>query len=162
MADAAMREKKRTGAASYVVAVILILGVIAVAFYQEQLGYMVRLRTWDKEGPARAVIAFLDAGKSGDKARTNSYLASSEMKPVEKNGKLVGYVVQSIVGTINYRFSELAGDSPKATKSEFVLIDTGSANVTVPDRGGQNVKYRLVMDGGQWKIREIIGGRPLN
>jgi hypothetical protein len=151
---------RRSSAGKYVALALIIGAVVLVAWYQEQIGFFFKLKGWDREGPSRAVTQFLSAGKQGDRASADRILGSSEFKPLTKDGKWVGYLLQSNAGTLHFLFNELAPDSPKATGTEFIYLGRGAANVSVPDAKGKPVRYRLEVIDNQWKITEILGGRP--
>jgi hypothetical protein len=137
---------------------LIIVGVVAAAWYAEPIGYFFRLRTWDKEAPAREVLNFL---RSDNEKQATQYLASRELKPLEKDGKWLGYLMVSNAGTMWYIMSELAPkDSNVNTESKFQYIGEGSAEVLVPDSNGKQVKYRLIMTPSGWKITDILGGKP--
>jgi hypothetical protein len=153
-------EKKKSPVALIVLVLVAILAVVGIAWYQEQIYYYFTLQGWDKAAPARSVSEFLTAGLNGDKARAESYLGSDSFKPLEKNGKWVGYSITTMAGTLEYHFKELAaGPNPQPTATEFTYTGKGAATVTLPDTKGKPVRYRLERAGGQWRITEILGGR---
>ncbi len=134
--------------------------VIAGAAFQEQIGYFVRLRGWDPEGPANSVSAFLSAGLRGDQAGAARFLGSKEMKPLEKDGKWVGYLLRSNAGNLEYIMKDLApSEGTKRTSLEYIYVGRGAAKVTMPDAKGAAVPYRLEMMDNTWKITEILGGK---
>jgi hypothetical protein len=80
--------------------------------------------------------------------------------PLVEQGKFAGYQMGTTIGSLEYRFRELAGPGEiRPTQSELVFKGNGAAMVTVPDASGQPIMYRLEMQGGSWKITEIRGGR---
>lgn len=147
--------------ASYVIVLFVVVAVVGVAYYQEQLTYGFKLKAWDKDAAGRSVGQFLTAGRDGNRAAADALVSSRELKPLEKNGKWVGYFMVSNAGTLDYMFDELAPPGePKATSTELFYVGNGSAEVMMPDSKGKAIKYRLEMVGGTWKITEIHGGRP--
>ena len=152
--------RKRSPAALIVLVLVAITAVAAVAWYQEQIGYFVRLKGWDRDAPGRAVSQFLTAGLNGERERAGDYLGNDAFKPLEENGKWIGYSLSSMAGTMEFVFAELApGPDPKATSTEYTYVGSGSATVTVPDKSGKPVRYRLEMIRDRWRITEILGGR---
>jgi hypothetical protein len=151
--------KKRRSIVEYLV-VLGILGIIIIAaLYQEQISSFFSLKLWDKGAPGRTVTAFLSAGKKGDQELATSYLGTSELKPLMKDGKWQGYFLVSQAGTLEFIMQDLApSGEPTATNTEFMTLGKGAATVMVPDSKGKPVEYRLEMKDG-WKITEIRGGR---
>src|SRR6476659_6998138 len=99
--------KRRLRAGEYV-AVVVTIGVIALAAWNaEPLMAYFRLHLWDRDAPGKVVVAFLQAGKSGDQAATSSLLASDAYKPLTENGKWAGYYVVSQGGRLDIPFSDL-------------------------------------------------------
>ncbi len=152
-------QKKSSPIALTILTIILVIGVIVGAAFQEQIGFYIRLKGWDPEAPTRTVVGLLDAMKKGDQAGTMKFVGSSELKPLEKDGKFVGLQLQSIAGTIHFVGSSLApADGAKPSATEYSYIGEGSATVKVADSAGKQVPYRLKMRDGEWKVVEILGG----
>jgi hypothetical protein len=151
----------KSRAVFYGLVVAVLAAVIVVAWYQEQIGYFFRLRTWDQEAPGRTVSSFLTAGYNGNQQEADAHLGTDAYRPIQKDGKWGGYSMVSQAGTLIFDFKELtAGPDPKPSSTEFQYVGPGAAVVTVPDSKGKPVKYRLQMQEGGWKITEILGGRP--
>lgn len=154
--------KKRSRLAEYLMVLGLIGIVVVAALFQEQISTFFSMKLWDKGAPARNVSEFLSAGKKGDQDRATSYLGASEFKPLVKDGKWQGYFLVSQAGTLEFIMQDLApAEGSAKSETEFVTIGNGAAVVTMPDRTGKPVKYRLEMKDG-WKITEILGGRIAN
>ncbi len=144
----------------YVVAVVVAGLVIVGAWNQESISYYLKMRAWDPNAPGRTVLEFLRAGKRGDQDAATRLLGTQELKPLITRGKWTGYSLTTLAGTLEYVMSDLTPASePKSPKTEFVYRGDGAAIVTVPDRSGTEVTYRLLIAGGGWKIAEIRGGR---
>ena len=155
----ATKKKSRIGE---LIGVLLLMGVIvSAAFYQESLAAFFHLKLWDKGAPARTVEQFLSAGKKGDKKTADSLTTGKDFKDLNKDGKWIGYFMATQAGTMEFEFSELApAEGTKVTETEFMTLGEGAADVKFPDSKGKDVKYRLYMVDGSWKIREILGGHP--
>jgi hypothetical protein len=139
---------------------ILIALIIGAAYFQEEIGYFFQLQAWNPGKPAETVVSFLKAGREGKKAEADRYVDGNLFHPLEQAGKFVGYQMGTTIGSLEYRFSELAGSGEiHPTRSELVFKGNGAAMVTVPDASGSPTEYRLVMQGGSWQISEIRGGR---
>jgi hypothetical protein len=146
--------------AAYAVILALCLVVIAAAYYQEELGYFFKLRTWDRGAPARVVMQFLDAGKQGDQKTADSLVGTRELKPLVEKGKWVGYFMPTNAGILDFYIEELSpATAPTEVPTEFVYAGNGAAMVKVPDRSGKPIDYRLELQGSAWKIMEIRAGR---
>ena len=155
------RKLKRSRIVEYL-GVLVIAGIIvALAFYQEQIGYYFSLRLWNKAAPGQAVTQFLVAGKRGDQKQASSYLGTSELKPLTKDGKWVGYFLVSNAGTMDFRFDDLAsGSEPQVQNTEFIQVGKGAADVTMTSAKGAPVHYRVEMKDNVWKITSISAGTP--
>jgi hypothetical protein len=130
------------------------------AFFQEEIGYFFQLQAWNPGKPGQTVTSFLSAGREGKQSETDRYLDTNLFHPLEEHGKFVGYQVGTTVGSLEYRFNELAGPGQiRPSHTELVFKGNGAAMVTVPDAEGKPIPYRLVMQDGSWKITEIRGGR---
>src|SRR5688500_9121124 len=138
MSQSAEKQSSGSGRIGLVlITIVLIAAVVSVAWYQEQIGYFLRLRTWDKAAPARTVLTFLEAGKSGDQAKADRQLGTKDLQPLVKNTKWEGYVVKTLAGDLEFRMKDLVpAQFPTNPKSEFELIGDGTAEVFVPDRTG--------------------------
>lgn len=145
---------------SYIPVLVILGGIVAAAFYQEQVSAFFTLRLWDKAAPTRTVTDFLNAVKAGDRAKADGFLADSTFQPLEKDGKWIGYFLVSIAGTLDFKADTMAGDTSKVSEPEFQTIGAGAAVVKAPDASGKMISYRLVMKDGTWKIAEILGGVP--
>jgi len=144
----------------YLIILVLLLAVVGAAYYQEELGYFFKLRTWDQQAPGRTVLRFLDAGQRGDQKTADSLVGTQELKPLVKEGKWVGYTMTTNAGILDFRFDELApASAPNEVPTEFVYAGNGAAMVKVPDHAGKPVDYRLELRGSDWKIMEIRAGR---
>lgn len=145
---------------AYVVAAVTAALIVIGAWNQESIAYYFKMRAWDPDAPGRTVLEFLRAGKRGDQDAATRLLASEDLKPLTTRGKWSGYSLTTLAGTLEYVMSELTpATEPEKPKTEFIYRGDGSAIVTVPDRSGQEVSYRLLVAGGGWKIAEIRGGR---
>jgi hypothetical protein len=143
----------------YIVILFIIVAVIGVAFYQDEIHYFLNLKMWNKSAPGDTVLAFLSAGKSGDRKTADSYLGSKDYQPFTKDGKWQGYFVALPSGSkLFFIFDKLTPADAKVTDTEFVLRGNGAVLVTVPDSKGVPEKYRLIMESGGWKITELLGG----
>jgi hypothetical protein len=160
-AAAEAKQCRRRGRGGLVVFVLIVaLVMVAVAFYQEEIGYFFQLQAWNPGKPAQTVTQFLKAGREGNRKEADRYIDPNLFHPLEEKGRFVGYQIGTTVGNLEYRFSELAGSGEiRPRKSELVFKGNGAAMVTVPDAAGKPVDYRLVMQGGAWQISEIRGGR---
>jgi hypothetical protein len=144
----------------FMVVAVLVLLIVAAAYFQEEIGYFVQLQAWDRGAPERTVTTFLQAGREGKRSEADRCIDVNLFHPLEQGGKWVGYQVGTTVGSLEYVFDELAGPGDiHPTHSEFVFKGNGAAMVTVPDARRQPIDYRLVMQDGAWKITEIRGGR---
>jgi hypothetical protein len=157
----APKRNAQSRVATYAVIAALVTGLIAAAYYQEQISAFFKLRLWDRDAAAKVVTAFLDAGRSGDKAAADSLMGTKSYQPLTENGKWVGYYIVSQGGRMDIPFSDLlpAGD-PTPNRTEFVTVGAGAAEVFVPNSSDQAIKYRLEMQQDGWKITEILGGHP--
>src|SRR5436190_1256215 len=104
------------------------------------------------------------AGRAARAARSMTTGEDAAPGPAKKRargrGELIAYQVPTTVGSLEYVFGELAAPGEiRPSHSELVYKGNGAAMVTVPDAHGRPVGYRLVMQGGTWKITEIRGGR---
>src|SRR5688572_22072991 len=82
-----VNQSKPSGKAGLVVVIlVLVIAVAALAWFWEPITYYTRLKMWDKEGPGRAVMEFLDAGAEGDQAAADRKLGTKELKPLVKQG----------------------------------------------------------------------------
>lgn len=151
----------RSKIALVVVTLILVAAVVVGGFFQEEIGYYIALKGWDRAAPARAVSSFLEAGRAGDREKAGQYLGDPSFQPLEKGGKWVGYRLTSNAGALDFLFSKLAPPpGTPATSTEYIYRGPGAANVIMPDAAGNGVPYRLEMINGGWKIKEILGGEP--
>ncbi|MBM3458124.1 MAG: hypothetical protein FJX77_06285 [Armatimonadetes bacterium] len=136
--------------------------VIAGAAFQEQIGYYVRLKGWDREGPARSLSTFLAAGKRGDASTAGRFLGAKDLKPLERDGKWLGYRLQSMAGNQEFLMADMApGDGTRPTSVNYIYVGAGAAEVTMPDAKGTPIKYRMEMQDGEWKVMEILGGKTV-
>jgi hypothetical protein len=139
---------------------VLVLLMIGAAYFQEEIRYFFQLQAWNPGKPAQTVVSFLTAGREGNESETDRSVDVNLFHPLVEQGKFAGYQIGTTVGSLEYRFRELAGPGEiRPTHSELVFKGNGAAMVTVPDASGQPVVYRLEMQGGSWKITEIRGGR---
>ncbi len=145
---------------SYIPVLVIVAGVVAAAFYQEQLTAFFTLKLWDRAAPTRVVSEFLSAVKAGDRAKADSLVGDDSLKPLEEGGKWIGYFTVSMAGTLDYKASQIVGEPIAPSEPEFSTTGTGSALVTAKDVDGKDVPYRLEVRGGSWKITEIRGGVP--
>jgi len=145
---------------AYIPVLIVVAGVVAAAFYQEQLTAFFTLRLWDRAAPTRTVSEFLSAVKSGDRAKADALVGDDSLKPLEEGGKWVGYFTVSMAGTLDFKSNQIVGEPIAPSEPEFSTMGTGSALVTAKDVDGKDVPYRLEVRGGSWKITEIRGGVP--
>lgn len=153
-------QKKRSRLFEYV-GVLAVIGIlVGAAFFQEQISAFFRLRLWDREAPAKVVEGFLSAGKKGDKEGSKKFLGSNEFQELNQDGKWKGYFITTQAGTMDYDFSLLCpSGEPKAEIHEIIEIGKGAAVVKAADSTGKEVRYRLEMKEGGWKITEILGGK---
>ena len=143
----------------YLLVLIVIVGVVAVAMYQEQIRYFLALRMWNRSGPGDAVATFLASGQKGNRAGADAMLADHSYQSLNENGRWVGYYIATPAGKMYFRFSDMTpAGGPKITGTDYVLIGDGAAEVTALDRLGKPEKYRLQMEPGGWKISEMLGG----
>jgi hypothetical protein len=153
--------KKRSSIGPYIAVVVVIGIVIAAAYFQEPLTAFYTLKLWDRDAAPKVVVGFLEAGSKGDKAAADAFMGTDVYKPLEQNGKWVGYFVVSQAGRMEIPFSDLVpAGGPKPERTEFVTVGKPAAEVFVPDANGRSVKYRLEMQQNGWKITEINGGHP--
>ncbi|MFM7321632.1 MAG: hypothetical protein ACKO5K_08935 [Armatimonadota bacterium] len=145
---------------SYIPVLVIVAGVVAAAFYQEQLTAFFTLRLWDKSAPTRAVADFLTAVKSGDRAKADALVGDDSLKPLEEGGKWIGYFTVSMAGTLDYKASQIVGEPIAPSEPEFSTMGSGSALVTAKDVDGKEIPYRLEIRDGAWKVTEIRGGVP--
>jgi hypothetical protein len=147
-------------AGPFVIIVVAVAAVAGLAFFQEDLGNFFTLRMWDQGAPGKTVGTFLSAGRDGNPAGANAVIDADTFKPLEEEGKQVGYRISTPAGNQDFRFAELApSGEPKATRTEF-QTNGGAALVLMPNAAGKNVKYRLKMRQGSWHIIEILGEVP--
>jgi hypothetical protein len=152
------RRRRRRGEILFVAIVAILMA--GAAYFQEEIGYFFQLQAWNPGKPGQTVTSFLMAGREGKQSETDRYIDVNLFHPLEENGKFVGYQVGTTVGSLEYRFNELAAPGAiRPTNTELVFKGNGAAMVTVPDASGKPVPYRLVMQGGSWKITEIRAGR---
>lgn len=158
---AAPQRPRRTRGIEYLILFTVIGGVIAAAFYQEQISSFFKLRMWDRDAPGREVVAFLKAAQRGDQKGAEARVRSSNMQPLTKNGKWAGYFVVVMSARMDILMEDFVPkDEPKPSGTEFKTLGSGAAIVTVPNASGQPVQYRLEMKDDGWKITDIRGGRP--
>src|SRR2546427_4839795 len=114
-------KKKRSSPSEYLIVLVMIGVIVAAAFYQEEIGAFFRLRLWDKDAPGQTVANFLTAGKKGDQKQADGYLGVKDFKPLNKNGKWLGYFMTTQAGRLDFLFDELApaGD-PKPASTEVI------------------------------------------
>ena|SRR5579862_6385439 len=142
-----------------IIAVIIVL-VVAGAFYQEEISGFYRLHAWDRGAPGRAIVEFLEAGKKGDRALADSYIGTPLYKPFIKNGAWLGYASSVQAATVLYLFDDLIPAAAlQPTSTQFNFVGSGSADVVVPDKQGHPVTYSLVRFDNRWKIISIRGGK---
>jgi hypothetical protein len=154
--------KKRTRGRGELIAVVavLLLLIVGAAYFQEEISYFFQLQAWDPGAPGRTVTRFLQAGREGKRSDAERCIDAGLFHPLEEHGKFIGYQVPTTVGSLEYVFDELAAPGEiRPSHSELVYKGNGAAMVTVPDAHSRPVEYRLVMEGGTWKITEIRGGR---
>lgn len=152
---------RRSRGVEYAIILVLIALVALAAWFQEPIGAFFSLRMWDREAPSRAVFSFLDAGKAGDKAKADAVLAATAYQPLNVAGKWEGYSV-TLPGGANMRFRFEDLDPPggeRKARTEYITIGRGAALVYLPNRDGDEVKYRLEIHEDGWKIAEILWGR---
>lgn len=150
-------KSKSTRPLFYGIVVLIVAAVVGAAAFQEQLGYFFRLRAWDKDAPGHVVSSFL---KAGSEPEATKHLGTADIKPLEKDGKWIGYMMITNAGTLEYVMSELAPkDANTKPESELEYVGAGAAIVKMPDSKGKPIAYRLIMTPAGWKISEIRGGR---
>jgi hypothetical protein len=150
--------RERRGLVLFVVIVALVM--TAAAFYQEEIGYFFQLQAWNPGKPAQTVVRFLEAGREGKQSEADRHLDTDLFRPLEEQGRFVGYQMTVTFGRVEYRFDELvAPGGIRPTHSELIFKGNGAAMVTVPDANRTPIDYRLVMQNGSWKITEIRGGQ---
>lgn len=149
--------RRRRGEITFVTIVVLLM--VGAAYFQEEIGFFFQLQAWNPGKPGQTVASFLQAGREGRQSEADRAIDPNLFHPLVENGRFVGYQMATTIGNIEYRFNELVGPGEiRPTHSEFVYKGNGAAMVTVPDAGGTPIQYRLVMQGGNWKITEIRGG----
>jgi hypothetical protein len=150
--------RRRTGEIVFVL--VIVLAIVAAAFFQEEIHYFLQLQAWNPGRPGQTVVQFLRAGREGKQDETDRCVDVNLFHPLREGSRFVGYQMATTIGNLEYRFRELAGPGEiHATHGELVFKGEGAAMVTVPDATGRPVDYRLAMQHGSWKITEIRGGR---
>lgn len=156
------QSRRRSGKAALVVTIVVaVVAVGALAWFGEPIGAALKLRTWDKETPAKTVLGFLKAAKDGDQKTAQSFIDSPGMQVESKKGKWIGFS-QAVgsAGFTEYRIADLVPkEIPGTARVEFITVGDGAAEVWVPGRDGKEIKYRLEMKSAGWKIKELGGGR---
>ncbi len=156
-----LTKRKRSKVSEYIIVLIVVGIVVAIAFYQEPASAFFRLHLWDRDAPGRSVVNFLKAAKKGDQAEASAYVKSTNMNPLNKDGKWIGYFVVVMSAKMEIILDEIVPkDEPKPGEAEFNTFGKGAATVRVPNAKGQPVQYRLEMIGDGWKITDIRWGRP--
>lgn len=152
--------KKKSRLLDVVIVLVIIVLVVAGALYQESIAGFFRLHAWDRGAPGQTVVAFLEAGKKGDRAQADACLGNPQYQAILKDGKLAGYALTVQGAKILFLFEDLLPAADIApTSTEFNFVGNGSAEVVVPNRQGQPVPYSLMRLGDQWKIIGIRGGK---
>lgn len=157
-----VEKKKRSRIIEYLAVVVVLAVVVLAAMYQEQLSAYIRLRMWDQAAPGRAVEQMLTAGRNGDQQTVRRLLGTQDYKDlVDEQGKWRGLFMVTQAGTLDFYMDELApAGEIKAKETEFFTIGKGHAEVRVPDSTGKLVKYRVEIVDGEWKVIEILAGKP--
>jgi hypothetical protein len=160
---AEQKNTSRPSKLSLPIAAMLIVGVVAAAYYQEALVYAVRLQTWDRAAPGRTVTAFLTAVRQGNRGEADAYLRGSDVEPLVEDGEWVGYTGRYGTTTSVARLEDLlpAGE-PTISSTQFIYLADGAAVVTAAAGGGKTAQYRLERIDGSWKVTglSVSGLRP--
>jgi hypothetical protein len=156
--EARRQGRRRVGELAFVA--VLALLMVGAAYFQEEIRYFFQLQAWNPGKPAQTVVHFLRAGREGKESEADRCLDVNLFHPLVEQGKFAGYQMETTIGSLEYRFRELAGPGEiRPSHSELVFKGNGAAMVTVPDASGQPIAYRLEMQEGSWKVTEIRGGR---
>ncbi len=157
-----VEKKKRSRVVEYLAVAVVLAVVVLAAMYQEQLSSYIRLKMWDKGAPGRAVEQMLTAGKNGDQQTVRRLLGTEDYKDLtDSSGKWRGLFMVTQAGTLDFYMEDLApAGEIKAKEVEFFTIGKGHAEVRVPDSAGKLVKYRVEIVDGEWKVTEILAGKP--
>ncbi|MCA1596898.1 MAG: hypothetical protein LC772_10815 [Chloroflexi bacterium] len=142
--------------------VLLTLGLVAVvcflAYYQDELGYFINLKLWDRGGPARTVHALLQ-GCSKNNESLATQQVDHNLQPLMKNGKWVGFFIHDphFNRDTPYPFSSFVPKDPSAPgETEFVTRGDGAAEFTITGPTGQPEKFHMLMEKGSWKVDQIL------
>jgi hypothetical protein len=152
---------RRSGRAVLIVVIVVAVALVGgLAWFSEPLGAMIRLKTWDKDAPAKVVLSFLEAVKSNDQQAAQQYLGSDQIKPLIRGGKWVGFSKPTGSFFINYFNKEmLPKDPPAHPRVEFMTVGEGAADVFMPNRSGKEEKWRLEMRPQGWRLTELGGAK---
>jgi hypothetical protein len=151
------KKPRETSPWTLLIAILVAVGIVAAAaFYQEPVTYFFRLHAWDRGAPSRTVAAFLTAARQGDQEQAQRYWAGGSMQPLVENGKWVGYGGRFGATNSTVRLDELLPEGEvEPTRTEFVTLGRGAAEVTMPARAGRSAQYRLERIEGDWKLTTI-------
>lgn len=139
---------------------VLLLVVVGGAWYASEINYFIQLQAWDQGAPKRVVGEFLEAVKQREKDKAVAFIGGSSVKPLERNGRWLGFQKALPMGTQEYLLASLGKpDELGSAKTEFVFQGNGAALVALSDGGGDAGKYRLERVDGAWRIIDLPGGR---
>jgi hypothetical protein len=153
-------KEKRRGRIGDILLVLVIIGVaVAAAMFQEPIGFFFKLRMWDSGAPARAVKALVAALQARDRDKAAAFTGGTEIEPLKRGGKWVGYHITGLGFKNDMEFADLApAGAPEPTKTEFSFQEGGNAQLRIKNAHGQAVLYTLKLFGDGWKVITIRVG----
>lgn len=146
--------RSRGGGGLWVLAAVLLLVVVGLAWYAEEIRGFFRLHAWDRSAPAAAVTAYAEALTAGDVPALERLApgmtlemadgAVSKMKPPSATPQMPPQDPAKYTPTLPLSDPEV----------NFSYVK-GMATVTAPSQAGDMVTAELERSGGAWRIAAL-------
>ncbi|MGV3725044.1 MAG: hypothetical protein ACO1SX_29440 [Actinomycetota bacterium] len=124
--------KKLNPVVIVVAVVVLLAGMGAAAFYQEEVAGFIRLQGWNTGPVTEASQQFIKAAASKDGKKVATFLAQGAplLEPVSGPGGITAFKIGDYGGPKRRALKEMCpSDSPKLSSPKLVFLDGGSAQV---------------------------------
>lgn len=141
--------------------VVVLGGMGAAAFYQEEVGGFIKLQGWNTGPVSDATREFVKAAAAGDGVKVDRMLAQDarELRPVRGPKGVAAFMITAYGGAKKKTLKELCPTSDaKLSAPKLVFMEGGSVlvNATFPSH---SIQTRWTPTAGKWKIIDITEGQ---